>query len=104
MEIRKTHYGVLFILAVVFLVLYVLPVHAYAGDELFLTGIVKEIDHTTRTVLVDVKSSSCHGLRKFTVDDASQLDDFVNEKIDFSIDSSTCKSGEVYKMFPGGRK
>ncbi len=103
MEIRKTQYGVLFILTVALLILYVHPV--YASDELYLTGIVKSVDHNTRTVVVDVQSSSCHGLREFVLDEpAALLDDFVGKKIDFSIDSSTCESGKVYKMFPGGRK
>lgn len=102
MEIRKTQYGMLFILMVGLLFLFIHPV--YASDELYLTGIVKDIDHNAKKVVVDVKSSSCHGIRTFTLDDASKLDDFVNQKIDFSIDSSTCKRGEVYKMFPSGRK
>jgi hypothetical protein len=102
MEIRKTQYGVLFILTVALLILYIHPV--YAADELYLTGIVKSIDRNTRTVVVDVQSSSCHGIREFVVDAPAALDDFVGKRIDFSIDSSTCKRGEVYKMFPGGRK
>jgi hypothetical protein len=103
MVIRKTQYRAVFIILAV--ALFILNVHSlYAADELYLTGIVKDIDHATRIVVVDVKSSSCHGIRKFSVDDASKLDDFVNERIDFSIDSSTCKSDEVYKMFIGGRK
>jgi len=101
MEIRETQYGVLLILAVALLILFIHPV--YASDELFLTGIVKRVDLNKKTVVVDVRSQSCHGIREFTVDDASQLDDFVDQRIDFSIDSSTCEPGGVYKMFPGGR-
>lgn len=102
MEVRNTRYGALFGATVAMLFMFVLSVHA--ADELYLTGIVKSIDHNTRTVVVDVQSSSCHGMREFIVDYPSALDDFVNKRIDFSIDSSTCKSGEVYKMLLGGRK
>lgn len=102
MEVRNTRYGALFSATVAMLFMFVLSVHA--ADELYLTGIVKSTVHNTRTVVVDVQSSSCHGPREFTVDEPYGLDDFVDKKIDFSIDSSTCESGKVYKMFPGGRK
>lgn len=103
MEIRKTQYGVLFLLTAALLILSIHPV--YAADELYLTGIVKSIDHNTRTVVVDVQSSSCHGTREFVLDEpAALLEPFVGKKIDFTIDSSTCESGKVYKMFPEGRK
>ncbi len=102
MEMRKKRYWSLFILTASFVIMYIHPV--YAADELFLTGIIKSIDHNTRTVVADVKSSSCHGTRTFAVDNPSALDDFINKKIDFSIDSSICKYGEIYKMFPGGRE
>lgn len=102
MEMRKTRYWPLFILTASFVIMYIHPV--YAKDELFLTGIIKSIDHNTKTVVVDVQSSSCHGTRTLVVDNPSALDDFINKKIDFSIDSSICKYGEVYKMFPGGRE
>lgn len=103
MDIRKTQYGVLFILTVALLILYVHPL--YAGDELYLTGTVKSVDRNTRKVVVDVQSTSCHGPREFTVDEPSiLLDDFIGKIINFSIDSSTCESGKVYTMFLEGRK
>jgi hypothetical protein len=67
-----------------------------------LTGIVKRIDFKTKTVTVDVKSSSCHGFRTFAVDNVSEFEDFVDQKINFFIDSTTCKKkDEIYKMLPG---
>ncbi len=103
MEIRKTQYGVLFILTVALLILFIHPL--YAGDELYLTGIVKSVDHNTKIVVVDVQSASCHGVRKFVLDEpAILLEDFIGKIINFSIDSSTCESGKVYTMFPDGRK
>ncbi len=77
---------------------------SYAADELYLTGIVKSIDHANKTVVVDVQSVSCRGGREFTVDHPYQLDEFLGAIISFSIDSSTCADGKVYKLFPGGRR
>lgn len=104
MEIKKTQqYGMFFILMVASLFLFIHPL--YASDELYLTGIVKSIDHNTNIVVVDVKSASCRGLREFILDGpAALLDPLVGNKIDFTIDSSTCESGTKYKMFLGGRK
>ena len=86
----------LFLLLSAFLFLQVRS--ASAADELFLTGIVKNVDSNTRTVLVDVKSASCHGIRKFAIDNVSEFEDYINEKLDFFIDSSTCRRDEVYRI------
>ena len=103
MAARTTQRVVLII--ILFFVSSVLSIHpGYASDELYLTGVVKSVDHASATVVVEVLSSSCRGTREFTVDELSALDDFLGKKIDFSIDSSTCESGKVYKMFPDGRK
>jgi hypothetical protein len=99
MSIKQSSY--LFLLLSAFLFLQVRFV--YAADELHLTGMVKSIDHNTRTVFVNVLSSSCPGMLRFAVDDAAALDDFVGQKISFFIDSSTCRSDQVYKMLPGWR-
>ena len=103
MAIRKAQCGVLiFVLTLLSPILSLHP--GYASDELYLTGVVKSVDHASATVVVEVLSSSCRGTREFTVDEPDMLDDFIGKKIDFSIDSSTCESGKVYKMFPDGRK
>ncbi|MFA5073972.1 MAG: hypothetical protein WC539_08785 [Nitrospirota bacterium] len=73
----------------------------YAEDELVLIGILKSINPKTNTVIVEVKSSSCRGLRTFTVGNAIELDDFINQKIRFQIDSSVCKKDTLYRMLPG---
>lgn len=75
----------------------------YAEDELYLSGIVKDVDRNTKTVFVDVKSSSCHGMRKFVVDEPAAYEDLVNERISFVIDSSVCRGDEVYKVLSIGR-
>jgi hypothetical protein len=100
MSIKPALFLILLLSALLFL--HIHP--AYAGDELFLTGFVKSVDHAARTVTVDVQSSNCHGTREFTVDEPYVFDDLIGKRIDFSIDSSTCESGKVYKMFLGGRK
>jgi len=69
-----------------------------AADELFLTGIVKSVDSDTKTVVVDVKSANCHGLTKFSIDNVAEFEDYINEKIDFFIYSSTCRRGEIYRI------
>jgi len=94
---RKIHLGVLLFLSIALLFLYVYPAHA--ADELYLTGFVKSVDPKINTVVVDVKSSPCEGLRTFTADNAAELDDFVDQKVTFMIDSATCKKDDVYKMF-----
>lgn len=98
MEIKKTRYGLVCVFAIGFLILLTHSVHA--ADELFLSGVVKDIDYTARAVLVDVKSSSCKGIRRFAIPYPSQLDGLVGKRIDFFIDSSTCKRDETYTMFP----
>jgi hypothetical protein len=97
MQIRKILCSVfLSIFTITLLVLNIGP--AYAADELFLRGVVKSVDIVKKTVTIDVKSSSCRGTRIFTIEKPLEVEDLVGERIDFSIDSSTCKSDEVYSM------
>jgi hypothetical protein len=75
-----------------------------AEDDLYLTGIVKDVDHLRKTVSIDVASSSCQGMKKFVVDDVDVFEGLVNARINFFIDSSVCKGDEVYKVLSVGRK
>lgn len=70
-------------------------------DELHLVGILKNMDPKKQIVTVDVKSSSCKGIRIFSVDNLLQLEDLLDQKISFYIDSNICKKDTVYKMLPG---
>jgi len=72
---------------------------AYAGDELYLTGIVKSVDVNSGTIVVDVQSQSCPGLRRFSVEDASGLQRLKKgEKVSFTVDSPACKDNTIYKI------
>ena len=96
MNIKKIRYLIVFVLFIGFVVLFANTL--YAVDELSLTGIVKSLDIKTKTVIIDVKSSSCRGLRTFTVDNTADFQDLVLQKITFSIDSSICKRSETYRI------
>jgi hypothetical protein len=71
---------------------------ADAVDELNLTGIVHTVDLRSGMVVIDVKSESCKGLRRFRSDDPSDLKELEGIKVSFSINSSVCKAGEIYKI------
>jgi hypothetical protein len=97
MQIRKILCSVLItIFASTLLVLNLGPV--YAADELFLRGVVKSVDIVKKTITIDVTSQSCRGTRIFTVEKPLEAEALEGEWIDFSIDSSICKSDEVYSM------
>ncbi len=70
----------------------------YAVDELYLTGVVKNINPITGIVYVDVTSDSCRGMRIFRADDLGKLGNYVNQAISFYIDSSTCGDNNVHMI------
>ncbi len=72
--------------------------HVYAVDELFLNGIVKRVDVAKKTVTIDVLSTSCRGIRKFAVEKPLEFEDLEGDRIEYSIDSSTCRHDEIYSM------
>ena len=77
----------------------VLSIHsAKAVDELYLTGIVRNVYLKSGLAVVDVKSQSCPGVRQFTFDNTVDMEGLEGKKISFSIDSSVCKIGGVYKI------
>ena len=71
---------------------------AEAVDELNLTGVLQNIDARSHTAFVQVKSKNCSGLRRFSIDDLSNLEGLEGKKIIFSINSSVCRAGEIYKI------
>lgn len=72
---------------------------AYAGDELILRGVLQEIDSVSKTVVVNVKSGSCPGLKRFGIDDLSRIDSgLIGKDFSFMIDSSSCMSGVQHKI------
>lgn len=94
---KTKNYYVCFFLLFIFVAL---NIHsAYGVDELFLTGVVNRVDNKSKTVVVDVKSESCLGIRSFTVDYSSTLSsNLIGKEISFKIDSSTCKGDTIYKI------
>jgi len=92
---RKKKFLPALILFLAFSVLNISPV--YAGDELYLTGILKSVNVNAGTIVVDVKSQSCPGLRTFSVGNVSGLQGLKGKKFSFRINSSSCKGNTVYK-------
>jgi hypothetical protein len=69
-----------------------------AVDELYLSGILRTVNTNSGIVVVDVKSQSCPGVRRFNFDKSEDLEGMEGKKISFSINSSVCSSGEIYKI------
>jgi len=69
-----------------------------AGDELFLTGILRSVDPKSNTVVVDVLSQSCPGPRRFSVGNARVLQGREGGKVSFSINSSSCNGNVIYRI------
>jgi len=70
-----------------------------AEDELFLCGIVKEVDGQNLLVEVNVLSESCPGIRQFQLAAPQAASHFiVGEKKCFPIDSSHCNDNNIHKI------
>ena len=67
-------------------------------DQLYVTGVIKSINAVTGIVLVDVTSSSCHGMRTFKASKSEILEDYIGERVSFFIDSNRCEVKEVYTI------
>ena len=67
-------------------------------DQLNLTGVIKSVNAVTGLVTVDVASSSCHGMRIFKADKVEKLEEYVDQRVSFFIDSDTCEVKEIYTI------
>ena len=67
-------------------------------DNLYLTGIIKNVNPVTGVAYVEVLSSSCRGMRTFRADDPEGLQYQVRRKVSFFIDSDTCKDTAVHTI------
>jgi hypothetical protein len=68
---------------------------AFAEDELYLCGSVKEVNTEERTVLVQVISEGCLGEKSFKVARNQRIDRFVpGEESCFMIDVNTCPQAQ----------
>ena len=87
-------FAVLFIIVFVFSIVFVNL--AESNDELNLSGIVKSCDVKSGQVVIDVKSSSCPGIKRFNAKNARAFCDLMGEMVTFGIDSSMCKDNKVH--------
>jgi len=67
-------------------------------DQLFVTGVIKSVNAGTGIVMVDVTSSSCHGMRIFKADKPDILEDYIEQRVSFFINSNRCEVKEVYTI------
>lgn len=83
-------YGAKLTIAVI--ILFFLSISAsFAGDELVLKGVVRNIDYGSKVVTVDVKSQSCPGRRYFRFNNSSGLSNAsIGNSITFRINASRC--------------
>jgi len=74
-------------------------VSAIAEDELYLCGIIKDINQKNETIIIDVQSKSCHGLRKFKLHTLKEMQSVnTDERKCFFIDSNRCNVGFIYNI------
>lgn len=72
---------------------------AFATDELYLCGVVQEVNLQAAQVTVDVKSDNCRGMRTFKLPAAKGRAALnVNDRTCFIIDSNRCKTGYVHTI------
>ena len=73
---------------------------AVAVDELYLCGIVKEVNTIDALVTIDVASKSCGGLQKFKLSAATKgrTSFTVGNRKCFFINSNSCKAGYLYTI------
>lgn len=67
-------------------------------DQLQLTGVIKSVNAVTGLVTVEVASSSCRGMRIFKADKLDKLEEYVEQKVSFFIDSNRCNVKEIYTI------
>lgn len=90
------------LIAVIGFITLVDAVQAREVESMFLTGVIKLINHKSKQVVVDVKNKGCHGVMTFSIDDLSTLKAEEGDEIRFFIDSEYCPGTEVRKMSPQG--
>lgn len=74
---------------------------AFAVDELYLCGVVREVNPQAAQVTVDVASDNCHGVRMFKLPPATDKNRpafNVDERRCFFIDSNRCKAGYIHAI------
>jgi len=67
-------------------------------DQLQVTGVITSVNAVTGLVTVDVTSSSCQGIRTFKADKIEKLQEYVDQRVSFFIESDKCEVKEVYTI------
>jgi len=71
----------------------------FAVDELYLCGVVQEVNLKDALVTVDVASNICRGMRTFKLPATKDKASFtVADRKCFFINSSSCKAGYTYTI------
>ncbi len=70
------------------------------GDNLSLWGVVESMDLKAGSIVIDVKSGSCPGVRTFKFDpgESGLKGDITGKRVRFIIDSPICKEDETYTI------
>lgn len=79
--------------------LYSIP--ALAVDEPLLCGVVQEVNQREGIVVIDVTSESCRGPKEFKLPPAKTKGNVslnVGDRKCFSINSNSCKAGNIYAI------
>ncbi|NWF76933.1 MAG: hypothetical protein HXY53_10295 [Nitrospirae bacterium] len=97
MKREKETYWI-FLIFTLFFIIFCSTSPVYSEDELYLTGIVKEVDFKKGVVTVEVLSKTCSGIKTFQTEDIEKLLDSEGKKISFFINTSTCIPNEIYTM------
>lgn len=72
---------------------------AFAEDELYLCGVVKEVDVQNNTISVDVTSKFCRGLKTFKVSNKLDITSFrEDESKCFFVEENSCKPNTIYHI------
>jgi hypothetical protein len=89
------------IVLMVMVILFCGAFFAGAVDELRLSGYIREVNTFNKTVVVDVRSEGCEGVKTFLVSDRAviaQIEENVGSRMTFSINSSICREGAIYAL------
>lgn len=75
---------------------------AFALDELYLCGVVQNVDGKKAMVSINVKSDSCPGVKLFQLANPHAASRFIaGENKCFSIDSNNCRDNKTHKIILG---
>ena len=77
---------------------------AFSLENLFLTGVITNINYRAKQVQIDLRNKGCRGLRTFTFYDFSKFKKTVGNKIEFYIDSENCPGPSEVRVITAVRE